>query len=147
MDADASDADSLRDLDEEVTRAIARTYRRFRAERASGELGDAAASALGHLHRYGPTSLGALSEHEKVTPASMSQTVNRLVALDLAVRTPDPADGRRVLFAPTEKGHALAAASREQRHRWFRERLAGLTAEERDLLHRAAVLLGGIADD
>ncbi|MFF2053982.1 MarR family winged helix-turn-helix transcriptional regulator [Leifsonia sp. NPDC058194] len=147
MDANATGADSLRDLDEEVTRAVARIYRRFRAERANGELGDAAVSALSHLHRYGPTSLGALSEHEKVTPASMSQTVNRLVELDLAVRTPDPDDGRRVLFAPTEKGRALAAESREQRHRWFRERLAGLGAEEQDVLRRAAAILGAIADD
>ncbi|UAJ78368.1 MarR family transcriptional regulator [Leifsonia sp. ZF2019] len=147
MEADASDPDDLRELDEEVTRAVARIYRRFRAERAEGELGDAALSALGHLHRHGPTSLGALSEHEKVTPASMSQTVNRLTSLALAARTPDPDDGRRVLLALTEEGHALAAASREQRHRWFRERLAGLSTADREVLRRAASILGGIADD
>lgn len=147
MQDDATDADGIRDLDEAVTRAVARIYRRFRTERASGELGDAAMSALGHLHRSGPTSLGALSEHEKVTPASMSQTVNRLVSLGLAVRTPDPGDGRRVLLAPTEEGDALAAAAREQRHRWFRESLAALTPDERAVLQRAAAILGGIADE
>jgi DNA-binding MarR family transcriptional regulator len=147
MEADATDPDGLRDLDEEVTRAVARIYRRFRAERANGELGDAAISALGHLHRYGPTSLGALSEHEKVTPASMSQTVNRLTSLALAVRTPDPADGRRVLFDLTDAGRELAAASREQRHRWFRERLAALSADEWEVLRRAAGILESIADD
>ena len=147
MEADATGTDALRDLDEKLTRAVARIYRRFRTERANGELGDAAMSALSHLHRSGPTSLGGLSENDRVTPASMSQTVNRLVSLGLAVRTPDPEDGRRVLFAPTEEGHALAAVAREERHRWFRERLAALTDEERDVLRRGADLLGGIAED
>lgn len=95
MTTDASGPDGLRDLDEKLSRAVARIYRRFRTERANGELGDAAMSALSHLHRFGPTSLSGLSENDRVTPASMSQTVNRLVSLDLAERTPDPADGRR----------------------------------------------------
>lgn len=146
MTTDASGPDGLRDLDEKLSRAVARIYRRFRTERANGELGDAAMSALSHLHRFGPTSLSGLSENDRVTPASMSQTVNRLVSLDLAERTPDPADGRRVLLALTEQGHELAAASREQRHRWFRERLAALPDDERDVLRRAAEILGGIAD-
>lgn len=146
MDARATDPDALRELDEAVTRAVAAVYRRFRTERASGELGDAAMATLGHLHRYGAKSLGALSEHEKITPASMSQTVNRLVDLGLAERAADPTDGRRVLIVLTEQGHELAAVSREQRHRWFRESLAALSDDERDVLGRAAGILSGIAE-
>jgi DNA-binding MarR family transcriptional regulator len=140
------DLSEFRDLDEEVTRAVARLYRRFRAERAAGELGDAAMAALAHLHRHGPTTLGSLSDYERVTPASMSQSVNRLAELGLVVRSRDPEDGRRVLFELTDAGRDRAQASREQRHAWFRERLAERTAQERQALRTAALVLGEIAD-
>jgi DNA-binding MarR family transcriptional regulator len=151
VDTDATDGDRLGEaggeaLDELVARAVSRSYRRFRAQRADGELGDAAAAVLGHLYRYGAKTLTALSEHERVTPGSMSQTVNRLTALGLASRTPDPADGRRVLFALTDPGRELARQARERRHAWFRARLATRTDEERAALALAAHVLLEIAD-
>lgn len=145
MESPATD-DGIRTLDEEMTRAIARMYRRFRAERASGELGDAAIAVLAHLHRYGPQTLSALSDHERVTPGSMSQTVNRLTALGYAERASDPSDRRRVLFELTATGHAVADAERARRHTWFRERLAERSDDERAALRIAARVLAEIAD-
>lgn len=146
MDARANETLPADDLGEQIARSVARIYRRFRAERSSGELGDAAMGLLGHLHRFGPKTLTALSEHERVTAASMSQTVNRLVALGYAVRTTDPTDGRRVLFAPTEDGHRVAGEARARRYAWLNEHLAERTPEEREALAVAARVLWEIAE-
>lgn len=146
MDAHASDTLPSDDLGERLTRSIARIYRRLRAERTSGELGDAAMSVLGHLHRYGPTTLTALSEHERVTAASMSQTVNRLVGLGYVVRETDPADGRRVLFTPTPDGHRVAGDARARRHAWLDAQLAERTPDERAALAEAARVLWEMAE-
>ena len=145
-DESAADHEGLAELDEQLTAAVARVYRRMRSQRTPGQLGEGAMAVLAHLYRFGPKSLGALSDTERVTPASMSQTVNRLVELDYARRTPDPSDGRRVLFELTESGAELAQEARRRRHAWLRERLAGRTEAERALLGEAARVLLELAD-
>ena len=83
-DESAADHEGLAELDEQLTAAVARVYRRMRSQRTPGQLGEGAMAVLAHLYRFGPKSLGALSDTERVTPASMSQTVNRLVERHLA---------------------------------------------------------------
>src|ERR1700734_761189 len=85
------------DLGSEVRSAIGRLYRRFRSERPEGGLGDGALEVLTHLHKHGPQTLTELSEHDRVSPASMSQTVNRLTSAGYAVRAREPHDRRKVL--------------------------------------------------
>ncbi|SEN81109.1 MarR family winged helix-turn-helix transcriptional regulator [Actinacidiphila rubida] len=126
--------------------AVGRLYRRFRSERPEGALGDAALAVLTHLHKHGAQSLTALSEHDRVSPASMSQTVNRLTSAGYAVRTRALDDRRKVLFTATEEGHALAGAARAQRNAWLDERLQALSAEDREIIVRATELLNRIAD-
>src|ERR1700743_3853033 len=104
------------DLGGQVRSAVGRLYRRFRSERPEGGLGDAALAVLSRLHKHGPQSLTELSEHDKVTPASMSQTVNRLTSAGYAMRTRDPDDRRKVLFSATAAGDELASTARGQRH-------------------------------
>ena len=140
------DAEAAR-LASEVRAGLGRLYRRFRSQRASGDLGDTAMVVLTNLDDEGPLTLKALSDAHRVTPASMSQTVNRLTSAGYAVRSSDPDDGRRVLFAATPAGSALARASRARRHGWFQDRVAELGPEDRATLARAAVLLREIADD
>src|ERR1700728_4225798 len=82
------------DLGGQVRAAIGRLYRRFRSERPEGSLGDGALEVLTRLHKHGPQTLTELSEHDRVSPASMSQTVNRLTSAGYAVRARDPGDGR-----------------------------------------------------
>lgn len=132
-------------LSGQVRTAVGRLYRRFRSERPEGSLGDAALDVLTYLHKRGPQTLTQLSEHDRVSPASMSQTVNRLTSSGYAVRTRDPRDGRRVLFTATEEGDALARAARAQRSTWLEERLAALSPEDRAVIARAAALLDQIA--
>lgn len=134
------------DLGAQVRSAAGRLYRRFRSERPSGGLGDAALEVLTYLHKRGPRTLTQLSEHDRVSPASMSQTVNRLTSAGYAVRTRDPDDGRKVLFSATAEGDELARAARAQRNAWLDERLRALSAEDRAVIARAAALLSSIAD-
>ena len=133
------------DLGAQLRDAVGRLYRRFRNERPEGSLGDAALAVLTHIHKHGPQTLTELSEYDRVSPASMSQTVNRLTSAGYAVRTRDPRDGRQVLFVATAEGDELASATRAQRNAWLDARLAALSAEDRAVIARAAVLLSHIA--
>src|ERR1700691_6818250 len=134
------------DLGGQVRSAVGRLYRRFRSERPAGGLGDAALAVLTRLHKHGPQSLTELSEHDRVSPASMSQTVNRLTSAGYAVRTGDPGDRRKVLFSTTAAGDELASAARAQRNAWLDQRLRALSAEDRAVIARATALLRSIAD-
>src|SRR5580700_2977742 len=134
------------DLGGQVRSAIGRLYRRFRSERPEGGLGDAALAVLTRLHKHGPQTLTELSEHDRVSPASMSQTVNRLTSAGYAVRTRDPDDRRKVLFSTTTAGDELASAARAQRNAWLDQRLQALSAEDRAVIARATALLSSLAD-
>jgi DNA-binding MarR family transcriptional regulator len=134
------------DLGGQVRSAIGRLYRRFRSERPADGLGDAALEVLTYLHKHGPQTLTELSGHDRVSPASMSQTVNRLTSAGYAVRTRDPDDGRKVLFTATTEGHKLASATRAQRNAWLDQQLRALGAEDRAVIARATELLSSIAD-
>ena len=134
------------DLGGQVRSAVGRLYRRFRSERPEGGLGDAALAVLTRLHKHGPQTLTELSEHDRVSPASMSQTVNRLTSAGYAVRTRDPDDRRKVLFSATAEGDELASATRAQRNAWLDQRLQALSAEDRAVIARATALLSSIAD-
>jgi DNA-binding MarR family transcriptional regulator len=126
--------------------AVGRLYSRFRSERLEGELGEAAMLVLFRIQQEGPQSLSALSESARVTPGSMSQTVNRLTADGYAIRIPDPSDGRRVLFQITPKGKDLAIAARTKSIAWLEEQLGYLSQEERVVLAQAATIMRRIAD-
>lgn len=134
------------DLGGQLRSAVGRLYRRFRSERPEGSLGDAALAVLSRLHKRGPQTLTELSEHDRVSPASMSQIVNRLTSAGYAVRTRDPADGRKVLFSATAEGDELASAARAQRNAWLEEQLRALSAEDRAAIARATALLSRMAD-
>jgi len=139
--ADAEEAD----LGGQLRLAVGRLYRRFRSERPEGSLGDAALEVLTYLRKHGPQTLTELSEIARVSPASMSQTVNRLTSAGYAVRTPDPGDRRKVLFSATAEGNELADAAQAQRNTWLDQRLRALSAEDRAVIARATALLSSIA--
>jgi DNA-binding MarR family transcriptional regulator len=134
------------DLGGQVRSAVGRLYRRFRSERPEGSLGDAALEVLTRLHKHGPQTLTELSEHDRVSPASMSQTVNRLTSAGYAVRARDHDDRRKILLSATAEGDELASATRAQRNAWLDQRLRALSAEDRAVIARATALLRRIAD-
>jgi DNA-binding MarR family transcriptional regulator len=150
MTTDATDGQPAQvdgaDLGGQVRSAVGRLYRRFRSERPEGSLGDAALEVLTRLHKHGPQTLTELSEHNRVSPASMSQIVNRLTSAGYAVRTRDPGDRRKVLLSTTTEGDELASATRAQRNAWLDQQLHALSAEDRAVIARATTLLSSIAD-
>lgn len=133
-------------LGAQVRSAVGRLYRRFRSERPAGGLGDTALEVLTRLHKHGPQTLTQLCQYDRVAPASMSQSVNRLTSAGYAIRTADPHDRRKVLFSPTPEGTELALAARAQRNAWLDAQLQALSPEDQDVIARACALLSAIAE-
>ena len=59
----------------------------------------------------------------------------------LVIRTPDPDDRRHSRVALTEAGREVLQRNRRRRDAWLAVRLAALTPEEREVLHRAVRIL------
>jgi DNA-binding MarR family transcriptional regulator len=146
MRQEATEADHQTDLGAQLRAAVGRLYRRFRSERPEGGLGDAALAVLTRLYKHGPQTLTELSDQDRVSPASMSQTVNRLTSAGYARRTRDPDDRRKVRFNTTPEGDELANAAQARRNAWLDRRLEALSPEDRAVIAKAATLLSGIAD-
>ncbi|MCA1221019.1 MarR family winged helix-turn-helix transcriptional regulator [Streptomyces sp. 8L] len=142
---DPSDEDT-RALGGELRVAVARIYSRFRSERGEGEMAEAAVIVLTALFKHGPQSLTELSRRARVTPSSMSQTVNRLVSGGHATRQKDPEDGRRVLFCLTPSGSEVARGALAARQDWLEGQLAQLSDEERLTLLQASRIMRRLAD-
>lgn len=93
------------------------------------------------VHGFTLQALGAgataveLAERLGVTKQAVAKTISRLEEGGYIVRTTDAADSRRKLIAPTERGHAILAASArafdEALDRW---RAAAGTAEVSSLI-------------
>lgn len=94
-------------------------------------------SALATIERHGPITLGALAEHERVAPPSITKLVNKLEADQLLRRDASPADGRVAMVSLTDDGRALLEESRQRKNEWLAERLNRLTADERARLANA----------
>jgi DNA-binding MarR family transcriptional regulator len=133
-------------VDSDFPGAVARLYRRLRAERTGDQISDSRRSVLALLVKEGPHTLGELSDHEHVTPPSMNQTVNSLVQSGYVARKGDPQDGRKVILVATAKGAALIAETRRRRHAWLNARLEELSADERQTLSAATGIIIKIAD-
>jgi len=125
--------------------AIARLNRRLRQTRPLGDLTQTQLSALTSLDLAGAMSPRELAEAERVQPPTMTGIVAKLEARGLVQRTPHPTDGRQVILAPTPAGRAVLAGYREARDAWLADRLAGLSAAERDTLARAVEIVERIS--
>lgn len=118
-----------------------RLARLNRQQRADGDVVEGQRSALFYLYDEGAKSLGALSEHDKVTPPSMNRTVNHLLDRGYVTRVTDEVDARRVSIDLTDLGRDFVEETRRRRDRWFEDRLAKLTPEERAALDAAVPVI------
>lgn len=121
--------------------AVMRLARRLRTERAETSLTLTQLAALASLDRHGPMTPGELAAHEKVQPPSMTRILAALEAHDYVSRTPDPADRRQVMLAPSAHGRALLADDRRRKDKWVSQRLASLEPAERAALAAALPVL------
>ena len=89
----------------------------------------------------------ALAEIERVSPPSMTRTVAGLVERGLVTRQDDPLDGRQVFISLTAGGLLLLRETRRRRDAWMATRLKGISADEREVLVKASVILTRVAGE
>lgn len=120
-----------------------RLARRLRQEADSG-FTPSQLSALATVHNHGPLTLGALADHERVAPPSITKVVAKLEADGLVERRADPTDGRVSHVSTTAAGRALVEESRRRKTTWLAGRLHELGPEARARLVPALDVLDAI---
>jgi DNA-binding MarR family transcriptional regulator len=131
-------ATSLRD-------SIVRLNRRLRQVRPLGELTQTQLSALTSLELAGALTPRELADAERVQPPTLTKIIARLEEQGLVQRAPHPTDGRQVVLSATDAGRRVFAEHRRARDEWLTNRLADLSAEERETLNAAAEILTRLA--
>ena len=127
--------------------AVGRIARRSRQVHAVGDVTLSEVSVLARLDRDGPDSPGSLAELERVRPQAMAATLAGLEERGLVSRSPDAADGRRVVMTVTDAGRKMLADRRSEIVRRMSAVLeADFTPEERRVLIAALPLLDRIAE-
>lgn len=94
-------------------------------------------SALTSIERHGPLTLGALADHERVAPPSVTKVVAKLEELSLVERKADAADRRVALVSVTPAGADLLADVRQRKDVWLATRLGDLDDDQRNRLAAA----------
>ena len=123
--------------------SVTRLARRLRQEAGAG-LTPSQLSALAVIASHGPLSLGALAEHERVAPPSITRLVKKLAEAGLVVRTADPEDRRIATVMTSERGEALLAESRRRKTAWLATRIEALDDGDRRRLADALDVLDGL---
>jgi DNA-binding MarR family transcriptional regulator len=155
MDADVATRTARRGEDHSVPPAelasrlrlvVMRLSRRLR-QHAPGDITPSQLSALATIVVEGRVTLSGLAEAERVQPPSITRVVDVLVGRGLATRTPSSEDRRVAWVEPTDAGRELIEAVRRERDAYLAQRLRTLSAEDRAVLARAAVLLEQLRAD
>jgi DNA-binding MarR family transcriptional regulator len=122
-----------------------RLARRLRKEAGSG-LSPSQGSALAAVHNHGPLTLGALAEHERVAPPTITKVVAFLEAEGLLVRSADPDDRRVSRVTTTKAGDGLVAESRRRKTAWLTTQVGQLPADEQTRLAEALDVLDHLCE-
>jgi DNA-binding MarR family transcriptional regulator len=127
---------------------LGRLVRRMRQGYVVGEATLSETSVLSRLDRDGPATPGCLAELERVKPQAMGVTLAGLVERGLVSRSPDAADGRRVVMSVTGAGRKLLTDRRSHNTRRLTQALAvKFSADERRRLIEVIPLLERLADE
>jgi DNA-binding MarR family transcriptional regulator len=125
--------------------AVMRFSRRLRNQRVDTSVTLTHLAALSTLQRNGPMSPGELAAHERVQPPSMTRVVVALEDKGLVTRTPHPTDGRQVIIDLTPAAEALLNDEARAREAWLSGHLQQLSAQEREVLREAALIMDKLA--
>lgn len=131
----------------EVRLAVFRLSRRLRLEKTDDELSDTQFGVLAVLNRFGPHTLSALAERERVTAPSMNRTVNSLEQRGYLRRDADEADRRRSNIVITEAGAAVVRETIAKRDAWLTAKIRELPTDERTVLIEAAKIIDRLASE
>jgi DNA-binding MarR family transcriptional regulator len=139
-----SSSPSTVDMAASLRLSATRLARRLRQESDAG-LTPSQLSALASIQNEGPLTLGALADHERIAPPTVTRVVSKLEADGLVQRAPDPGDGRIWRVSTTAKGDALLAELRKRKNAWLAGRLAELDSSQRARLADALDVLDLLA--
>jgi DNA-binding MarR family transcriptional regulator len=117
-----------------------RLARRLRQESDAG-LTPSQLSALASIQNHGPLTLGALAEHERVAPPTVTRVIAKLEDDGLVRRAPDEDDGRIWRVSTTRRGDVLLDELRNRKNAWLAARLDELDADQRARLAAALDVL------
>ena len=117
-----------------------RLARRLRQESGAG-LSPSQLSALAVVSNHGPLTLGALAEHERVAPPTITKVVSKLEADGLVIRTPDPSDRRVCRVEISSQGADLLEEVRRRKTAWLTARISELDPESQRRLADALDVL------
>src|SRR5687768_17792197 len=131
------------DIASRLRLSATRLARRLRQESSAG-LSPSQLSALAVIANHGPMTLGALAEHERVAPPSITKVVSKLESDGLVTRTPDPADRRICRVAVSPSGEALLEEIRRRKTAWLTARISQLDADRQRRLADALAVLDEI---
>ena len=120
--------------------------RRLRQTKVPGDLSLPETAALARLDHGGPATAAALAKQEQISPQSMGATLAALENRGLITRSPDPADGRRILLALSDDGREMLRIKRSARTEILAHALAtAFTQDELAQLQAAAPLIERLA--
>lgn len=91
----------------------------------------AASVMLRRIGELEPVRLSQLAEASGIEMSTASRQVARLFENGYIERMPDPRDGRATMHQLSPSGRDLLERLVQARHRWFSDRLAGFTLEDR----------------
>jgi DNA-binding MarR family transcriptional regulator len=126
--------------------AVMRLSRRLR-QHAPEDITPSQLSALSVIARDGRLTLRQLAVAERVQPPTITRIVDQLEHKGLAIRIPSQEDRRVAFVEPTTAGRTLVETIRRDRDAYLARRLRTFSAEERELLQRAAPLLERLIED
>jgi DNA-binding MarR family transcriptional regulator len=130
---------AIADLGSSFKGALAAVRRlRGRDTQRPGELSFAQYHLLFGLHEHASLSTGDLAASAELTPATVTQMLDTLVAMGLVERTRSTSDRRIVMCSLTERGRALIDERRTRFEERWRAKLDDFTAAE--LATAAAVI-------
>jgi DNA-binding MarR family transcriptional regulator len=129
------------ELADRLHSAAIHLLRRLRREDDASGLPAPQLSALSVIVFGGPITLGALAAAEQVRPPTITKLVATLEAAGLVERETDSEDRRVVRVKSTARGARLLQEGRQRRVAMLAGSLADLSAADRALLERAALVL------
>ena len=129
------------ELADRLHSAAIHLLRRLRREDDASGLPAPQLSALSVIVFGGPITLGALAAAEQVRPPTITKLVATLEAAGLVEREVDRDDRRVVRVKSTARGARLLQEGRQRRVAMLAGSLADLSAADRALLERAALVL------
>lgn len=104
--------------------------RELRREVADLGVSAGQATLLVSIARQPGTSAAELAVQERMSAAGMSGHIDRMQALGLVRREPDPSDRRRHVLRLTGEGEAVLRKVRSRRTAWLASRLKALSPDE-----------------